>query len=511
MDNDSFKNLYESFGFKLEENVLIKGVIKVSLKNNFLINNKKTLDDFHVFRLLQNKFGEIIEIKENNCLEIFEFLVELSHGIYDYCTICGKKLNIKIDKIYWCDSESCKYCEESILTSDFLHKELNSNPIASNLIVSSGLSLIKQFVNRVYPYPLYFVKDKINYKRDDMMSNLKKPDDVFFKELKDFVINNFAQLNTIIDEMIKLVDDKNYHDIDIYHKYGEKTYALIKFLVRTIHYDVYKLDSNYLSKMKMSLKHADIYEIKYPQEVEERFNNGKILFHGSSFGNWFSIMRNGLKNMSGTILQTNGAVHGKGVYFATDFNTSYGYSNKLYISGTKRIVGVAKVNNSNNYNKGNFFVVPNDNDILLKYMIVSNSTLNVQEVNDFITKYDEFQKLNIGDYFKLLNKRLDKELQKVKKEYNPSNIEATWTGSKIEILFKNHNIKIEVIIPYNYPQNPPIFKLTDKFNYNKDIPITSDGTILTKKLHPETWQMKNTFAKIIKEILKFIDKIQIIQ
>jgi hypothetical protein len=52
----------------------------------------------------------------------------------------------------------------------------------------------------------------------------------------------------------------------------------------------------------------------------------KFAFHGSRAENWHCILRNGLKNMSGTKDQLNGAAHGSGIYFACDANTSIGYS-----------------------------------------------------------------------------------------------------------------------------------------------------------------------------------------
>jgi hypothetical protein len=62
-------------------------------------------------------------------------------------------------------------------------------------------------------------------------------------------------------------------------------------------------------------------------------------FHGSAACNWHSIMRIGLKNMSGTSGQLNGmlkwyffhpagACYGNGIYLADDANTSFSYINK---------------------------------------------------------------------------------------------------------------------------------------------------------------------------------------
>ena len=49
-------------------------------------------------------------------------------------------------------------------------------------------------------------------------------------------------------------------------------------------------------------------------------------YHGSSIENWHSILRNGLKNCSGTKLQVNGAAYGSGVYISPTASMSLGYS-----------------------------------------------------------------------------------------------------------------------------------------------------------------------------------------
>jgi poly [ADP-ribose] polymerase 6/8 len=67
-------------------------------------------------------------------------------------------------------------------------------------------------------------------------------------------------------------------------------------------------------------------------EAEDVFNKLKgkhgsfHLWHGSHGQRWHSILRNGLKNATGTKLQANGAVLGEGIYFARNAQTSWGYS-----------------------------------------------------------------------------------------------------------------------------------------------------------------------------------------
>jgi poly [ADP-ribose] polymerase 6/8 len=64
-----------------------------------------------------------------------------------------------------------------------------------------------------------------------------------------------------------------------------------------------------------------------------------FLWHGSAGDRWHSILRNGLKNASGTALQANGAARGAGIYFAPNSQMSWGYSKPAANKYTKSQLG----------------------------------------------------------------------------------------------------------------------------------------------------------------------------
>lgn len=55
-------------------------------------------------------------------------------------------------------------------------------------------------------------------------------------------------------------------------------------------------------------------------------HGSRFLFHGSGINNWYSIIRNGLRNLSNTGMMTAGAAYGEGIYAAWDFATASGYA-----------------------------------------------------------------------------------------------------------------------------------------------------------------------------------------
>jgi hypothetical protein len=60
-------------------------------------------------------------------------------------------------------------------------------------------------------------------------------------------------------------------------------------------------------------------------QLEAKHGSG-FLWHGSSGARWHPILRNGLKNASGTGLMANGASLGSGIYMARNSATSWDYS-----------------------------------------------------------------------------------------------------------------------------------------------------------------------------------------
>jgi len=107
-------------------------------------------------------------------------------------------------------------------------------------------------------------------------------------------------------------------------------------------------------------------------------------FHGSSLENWYSILRNGLRNLSNTQLMTAGAAYGAGIYASAHYGTSYGYTAR-YSAGQKvwkntleslknnYVIGIVEIINKNGYEKSgdrNVVVVSHEDDIIIRYLLV---------------------------------------------------------------------------------------------------------------------------------------------
>lgn len=69
----------------------------------------------------------------------------------------------------------------------------------------------------------------------------------------------------------------------------------------------------------------------------------QVVYHGSSDFNWFSILRFGMRSMSSTVHMSTGAIHGPGIYVASDINTARQYATRGLVAecelGASRVPG----------------------------------------------------------------------------------------------------------------------------------------------------------------------------
>ncbi len=98
-----------------------------------------------------------------------------------------------------------------------------------------------------------------------------------------------------------------------------------------------------------------------------------ILVHGSALSNWHSILRTGLKNMSGTSGQVNGAAYGSGVYLAANSSVSFSYMRyaqgwKNSQFGNSNLACLSMVEVIDDVKKPNpYYVIPNEDLLMTRY------------------------------------------------------------------------------------------------------------------------------------------------
>jgi len=232
----------------------------------------------------------------------------------------------------------------------------------------------------------------------------------------------------------------------------------------------YVMNGNYFRIRQLSLPDINIdsfklkfYTLDYTADQEEKFKTPFWLYHGSSFHSWFFIIKNGLKVLSHTSLQANGAAYGPGIYMSNNFQTSAMYCGTNFMDG-RRVIGVFQLNTDPAKFKktSGIYVVPNESHLLLRFLVVVDTTLTDLSfmdglIGDIITKIG-FSTSKVSDV--ITNKRLEVEYTKLKSNekvlaINVLEQDKLWkvllaSGSELEILFSK------------YPINPPVIKLNNE-------------------------------------------------
>lgn len=455
-------------------------------------NKHGTVLDQHIYRLLKSMFPNKIKIK--NIDIVCESIEELLLDIYSNCTICGKKLDFKSTRIDNCKKEECEMEYDITVTSNIVISLYRQSKSILTFLIKTSIDAMNDIKNQQIFSPFPY----------NLVSSIKKRDKLDVNKIE--YDKDFMTLVSIIPDAWKSGDvslkELEYIDSDVgvYAVYGEKLYGYLKFLLTTNKTDLYQRTIDMYTDDKHKHK-LDMYEIHYDRDTEDKYKDGIYLFHGSGKQNWYSILRNGLKNCSKSQLMRHGAARGSGIYFAENIQTSFGYG---------PIVGVCKVNNIIKTGNG-IHVVTNEENVLLKYIITGHSrTANLHSVIDkYFSKLDNQKTFNvIQSTTSLANRRLVKELSMIK----DSNIKVSYedifklsvemSGFKNKLdkslkQLKMNSITLSVKISPNYPTVPPLIAVKTPLLKSRYI---NEGAIMLDILSQFRWKISNRIYDMLRII-----------
>lgn len=200
----------------------------------------------------------------------------------------------------------------------------------------------------------------------------------------------------------------------------------------------------------------DEFEFRYSPEQERirkaLFPQVWYLYHGSPAGNWHSIVRNGIKSMSNTDLQTNGAVYGAGVYASTDIRIgiSYGTSHKSAYVAVIEVYEDPEQYRAKNCNQ--YIVLPPTTHITPRYLLRINGYMNT-DGRELLTFYEKQRAPRDTSHY-------DRRLIIEKKELSPYISTTQHTNDKTWSLSIN-NIPVNINIA-GFPFDAPLVYLPYK-------------------------------------------------
>ncbi len=487
-------------------------------KINYLIINNKLVIELdcsdlielnHLIRLAKNKFNNSAYIIKEKTIYIntdsydsIEYFLTNLHKILEsntnLCTCCGNNLNIKgMGIINFCDNIECKREYFNLVTDNRVITTYNKDPKVFEFLLNILIKGISHPKGELAFKPLPLVPN---------VSNLAV--------LKEIITNKFTDTN--IELIFKHLNTCS-NDIELFGLTDELVYCILKNAVSDNYFSM--SSKAHVSGEKKRVKKVnpsdsteefkDEYEtdimflnINYSAEIENKFPQKYYLFHGSSMYSWYPIVKNGLKIMSGTALQANGAVHGPGIYFSDSFEMSLGYSSRGFTSSKTfpyNVVSVFEIlQDTVQYKKApGIFVITDDSVLVLRYFVlVKNGTKLPKDITKTFTLEIPAQKqLNKTSVIMVKSKRLNAEYKKLSseefiKEINIVN-EFSWIITFNNI--KNKIIQIEFKFS-NYPLYPPDIKILEP----KQIGSIADSqqNIKIPLTNPNTWEITNNLSQI---------------
>ena len=417
-------------------------------------------------------------INQDNIVDIGGDLIAI---LTNYCICCGNDLEYPSEKFMTCGLDTCLYQVEELIIDDYVKDCFNESPVISKFLLESAYYAIKSTRrNNIFePFPTNFLLDKNILMERGKLSSLTNQD---LSTCKDFNSLDEIMKQYPISKLITLISTCKT-DREITNQIGEKTYKLIKFIIKSnktymrpcgiinnfifnSSYDVNYSKQKYITDIDKFLQ----IEVKHSQNIEESFNKeikkygSLFLFHGSSFENWYSIMRNGLKICSNTKLMTAGAAYGTGIYLSNDINLSLSYA-----GGQQCIFGVYEVLNidAKLHHSGTIFVAKDEKMLLLRYLFVPPSINFIRQLDlnkvlneKFRTKIQEEKKVVAKRSNNIRTKRLFSEYKKIMA------LDPTTVGFRVE-LAEDDNLDIWKIFITNFDNNPKIKQDLDKIGLNE--------------------------------------------
>jgi hypothetical protein len=190
-------------------------------------------------------------------------------------------------------------------------------------------------------------------------------------------------------------------DLDMVNFLSFETYQVIRFhLIQFEHIGLRDVTTQFTNMLQNAPNIIHIFEIQYPN-VPTGYKN-EFLYHGTNYGNIYSILTSGglrvPKQQSDVV---NGQARGKAIYTAEQSATSYNYCtpNGLY---SNSVMCIVQSNDKATTNQGGVLTFVNDNDVVVRYVIVMHG-LNyaIQPVCDHLPK-SEWQPNKKPEIFNLI-------------------------------------------------------------------------------------------------------------
>ncbi len=480
----------DALQIKLDKNIEIRTQIDSNFNLHIDVSNNENyaiakhiiglfISEHHDDKIIHEKFMtyDRLIVENDQIKEVMKHLIFniITHrkNYYGLCCICYKELPSNMGIIRCCKLchiDSYEVIYDNLITDTF-KKDVNVFRLL--LLTSlSGLKTIKQY-NMIPDYC------RSGTYEEKMFSGVSH-----------------------VPAMYVDVISKCSSDQELKEKITSNEYKFLRYMIKSN-----QMDISYFDNSKSMIKTENIWDtneniifsVHHDAETENKFNfvqDVVYMFHGSNTSNWSSIMKNGLKNYSGTTNMKNGQAHGSGIYLSPFLSFSLSYSSKEYNNDV--LVGVVQVLNSESYCKTKeIYVATDESNMLLKYLVlvrrISDCTsTNITSIQNYLTKVLPTEiKSSTSSVIGIILKRLTKEqseleecIKKINKTLVTQNKIVTLTiDNEINVLSKwiinvssnKGDELMSIIIRFfsTFPTKPPSIIIESKEKISSHIPFVS--------------------------------------
>ena len=412
-----------------------------------------------------------------DCDNFTNKLKDVYNNAYEYCTHSGDKLDTSIGEIL----TSSAYIDEyySYVTSNTITDRYKRDSLTTSLQICLGICVLT------------------NTRLQHIVKSMPK-------NLTHNIPYSIATVRNLYDHIAS-----SDGDIELCDKIGVNCYGVIKYLMSLSNLNISSInDDSTLSTdvLTVNSKKSYIYAIDYPYSVSKEFNVQKpeFLFHGSCFSNWFEIIRNGIKNLSGTNLMTHGQVHGPGVYTTDSCVTALGYSHDT--TGFRTTAVIQVLGGAETYRKTqNIYVVPDDSKILIRYLVVSAGQFPTEKTINFLTKTRISEMTNTITSMRSLSlKRIDRDMSCLSKKLIKTGFDIKIVDSCVMMNFGGL-YKFRLDFPAVYPLEYPVMFIDSPIIKNCHY-VMGTGQIIIPQFTKYRWSSNIKIHKIVNHVMNDIIK-----
>ena len=352
------------------------------------------------------------------------FLWERLEKCTNYCMQCCRRHKYDSIQLVPCENDFCEHRYEQVEGFSVLAELRNKINVAHlELAFAAKAAFSGRATNVFEPFPSFMLLSNQIRGRAGFLDAHRVKYDRSMDANKDLkgVINLFNRLPHP-DTLLKSCQDElslraYLTNLSPSNPKDDNIYRLMRYILATNHISILTLPND--SKVQGLPSQCTQYIIaSNSPETEAYFAKEKtkygsfFAFHGSAIENWYSILRNGIRNLSNTHMMTAGAAYGIGVYAAEDMATSLGYSrhdgnvdwqHSILCNPPMKCMAIIEIINKQNYIKTpTIYVVSNDRDLIIRYLIVFPANIQIANI--------QAKNLGLNQHFTQLTQNLKNEV-----------------------------------------------------------------------------------------------------